>query len=523
MYALPSPLVEQLGKFIANTSSPAYLLVDKQGRLQEWGGALAAYGLENLRTGAPVQEQVDFLVGLLPGIETPLFWPCVQVGSDVFTDIHVFPADRGDWVLLMDVSAAARERRRQQQRIHDSSLLQGRQAQPLRHQVGADVFLNLGRLPHDVRLDASLLADVCTALQILVLERLGRGLYRVIGSAPDWYLGVCPEDSPAEGDLQPARLSPFLENFLEDAEAFWGEGVAGVLKSGPWREIDRAANELYLEVSAVLWGTGKFLLIANSEASYEEKRAIIQQAREISLRQHRLDQEMQKKQALVQAIVHDVIGMLTPIKACFALLGSEPLSPKGRRCVELGLQQTIRQQMLTETILDVFSAEMGALDPFTTDADQAPDVVLCAEAVIEALAPAAAAKQMTLHLQPSIGPQRVRKVVGERSRLERVIFNLVENAIRHTPNGTVVTLGMKSEGQSVLITVDDEGSLLPQNVVGALFEKSIRRGERSGRVSLGLCFCRLMVERWGGTIGYSPSPQGGNRFWLRLPRANTHR
>jgi signal transduction histidine kinase len=523
MHTLPSPLVEYLGKFITDTGSPAYLLVDKQGRLQEWGGALSAYGLTNLRTGAPVQEQVDFLVGLLPGIDTPLYCPCVEVGSDLFTDIHVFSADRGDWVLLTNVSTAAQERRQLQQRIHDLILLQEQQAQSLRHRVIADVFLNLDQSLHGVLLDASLLADVCTALQILVLERLERDLYRVIGSAPDWYARVYPEDSSRERTLRPGRLSPFLENFLDDAEAFWGEGAAGVLKSGPWREFHRSVNELCLEASAVLWGAGKFLLIANSETAYEEKRAIIQRARENSLQQRRLDQEMQKKQTLVQAIVHDVIGMLTPIKACFSLLSNEPLSPKGRRCVELGLQQTIRQQMLTQTILDVFSAEMGALDPFSRDPDQAPDVVLCAEAVIEALAPAAATRQMTLHLQPSIGPQRDRKVVGERLRLERVIFNLVENAIRHTPAGTVVTLGMKREGESILITVDDEGSLLPQDVVGALFEKFIQRGERSGRVSLGLYFCRLMVERWGGTIGYSPGPRGGNRFWLRLPRASAHR
>ena len=93
---------------------------------------------------------------------------------------------------------------------------------------------------------------------------------------------------------------------------------------------------------------------------------------------------------------------------------------------------------------------------------QAPDVVLCAKAVLEALSPAAATRQMTLQLHPSIGTQRDRKVVGEGSRLERVIFNLVENAIRHGPGGTVVTVGMKSEGQSILITIDDEGSYVPQ-------------------------------------------------------------
>jgi signal transduction histidine kinase len=113
-------------------------------------------------------------------------------------------------------------------------------------------------------------------------------------------------------------------------------------------------------------------------------------------------------------------------------------------------------------------------------------------------------------------------VVGEQSRLERVIFNLVENAIRHSPEGSLVTVGVKSEGQSLLVTVDDQGSYVPQDRVGGLFEKLGQFGERSGPSGLGLYFCRLMVERWGGTTGYSPRPRGGNRFWLRLPRVSVH-
>jgi signal transduction histidine kinase len=165
---------------------------------------------------------------------------------------------------------------------------------------------------------------------------------------------------------------------------------------------------------------------------------------------------------------------------------------------------------------------MGALEPFSRDPAEAPDLVLCAQAILEALSPAAATKQVRLRLRPSIGPQRDRKVVGERSRLERVIFNLLENAIRHSPEGAVVTVGVKREGKSMLITVDDEGNQVPQEMVGVLFEKRIQRGERSGRAGLGLYFCRLMVEHWGGTISYSPRPRGGSRFWLRLPRASVH-
>jgi signal transduction histidine kinase len=523
MGALPSPVVEYLATFIADTRAPSYLLVDKHGRLQASGGALAAYGLRDLRVGAPIQEQVDFLVGLLPGGDTPLYCPCIEMDAGLFADLHVFPGDGGDWVLLLDVSAEAQQRHQWQQRIHDLTLLYEQRTTALWQQVIADVFLNLDQFLRDVLMDASLLADVCAALQILVLERLRDGAYHIIGSIPEWFMQLHPQVSLQESVWQPGRMFPFLENFLLDAEVFWGEETVGVLKSGPWREVDASFQEVYLEASAVLWGTEKFLLIANIEMDYEEKRSIIQRARENNLRQHRYTTEVHQKETLVQAIVHDVIGMLTPIKACFALLRSETLSAKGKRCVELGLQQVIRQQMLTQSILDVFSAEMGALEPFTRDPAQAPDAVVCAEAILEALSPAAATKRITLKLHPSIGLPRDRKVVGEHSRLERVIFNLVENAIRHSPEGGVITVGLKNEGQSILLTVDDEGSAVPQETVGALFERPTQRGERAGHSGLGLYFCRLMVERWGGSIGYSPRPRGGSRFWLRLPRASSRR
>jgi signal transduction histidine kinase len=512
-------VIEYLGEFIAGKSSAGYLLVDTQGCLQAWGGSLSTYGLRELRAGIPVQEQADFLVGLLPSVDTRLYYPRVELKPGLFTDIHVFPCDGGDWVLLLDVSAEAQQHYQWQQRLHEVTLLQEQHVKSLWQQVFTDVFSELDQFLHQALMDASLLADVCAALQILVFERLQCGSFRVIGNIPEWFTCVSPEAAPETDDWQPGRLFPFLANFLVDAEAFWRDNVAGVLKSGPWREVKGAAAELYLEASAVLQGSDRFLLITNCEQDYGEKQSLIQRARENLLQQQRFAKEVQRKETLVQAIVHDVIGMLTPIKACFALLSSENLSPKGRRCVELGIQQTIRHQLLTQTILDVFSAEMGALEPFSSDPAQAPDVVLCAQTVLEALSPAAATKQVTVRLQSRISPPGDRHVVGERSRLERVVFNLLDNAIRHSPSGGVVTVGTRSEGGSILITVDDEGNQVPQDMVGGLFEKLIQRGGHSGRAGLGLYFCRLMVERWGGTIGYRPRPRGGSQFWLRLPRA----
>jgi hypothetical protein len=104
--------------------------------------------------------------------------------SGLFADIHVFPGDAGYWVLLLDVSADAQQRRQLQQRHDDLSLLQEQHAQVLWQQVSADVFLNLDQIRREALMDASLLADVCAALQILVLKRLQGGAYRVIESIP---------------------------------------------------------------------------------------------------------------------------------------------------------------------------------------------------------------------------------------------------------------------------------------------------------------------------------------------------
>jgi signal transduction histidine kinase len=114
------------------------------------------------------------------------------------------------------------------------------------------------------------------------------------------------------------------------------------------------------------------------------------------------------------------------------------------------------------------------------------------------------------------------QVVGEKSRLERVIFNLVDNALRHGPSGSVVTVAVTRDGDGILITVDDEGVGVPPNLARTVFDKFSQGRERGGRAGLGLYFCRITVEQWGGSIGYTPRSTGGSRFWFRLPHPGRH-
>jgi signal transduction histidine kinase len=194
------------------------------------------------------------------------------------------------------------------------------------------------------------------------------------------------------------------------------------------------------------------------------------------------------------------------------------LTAAGQKAVEICLLQASRQKALIQQILDVFAAEVGAFETAAHDPAHAPDMVWCAQAVVEALRPSCVRNQVTLQLAPDIDVAAEWRVVGEASRLERVIFNLVDNALRHSPVGSAVTVDIAADEVGVFVTVDDEGPGVPPDLMGTMFEKFSQARVQPGQAGLGLYFCRITIEGWGGTIGYSPRATGGARFWFRLPR-----
>lgn len=518
MPGLPAPVLDFLHAHIQDTQSPAYLIVDKGGRLRDWGGKLSAYGITRLRKGVAIAAKVYFLAGLLPLDDAPMYFPCVETASGTFADIHIFPGDERDWVLLLDATADEVQRRLLQQRANDFSLLQERQAKVSGQDASADTSMDPVQSLHVAVTNVSLLANLFAALEIVVMERLSDRSFRPLNTLPGWFKRFVPEVRGGQDDVQPGHLFPFLGNFLVDAERFWQEHPTGWMSSGIWMEIDPLGNEYALEASALCLGRQKLLLIAYPKSAYEEKQALIQRARENNLEYYRFDKEIQKKEILLHCIVHDLAGPLTSIMLCLSLLKFENLTATGRKYVDLGIRQAAKQDILIQQILDVFAAELGALQAYTTDPAQAPDAVVCAREVVEALTPACVPKEMRLLLETRLDARGNWQVAGEKSRLERVIFNLVDNALRHGPSGSVVTVGVKRDGDSILITVDDDGVGVPPDLARTVFDKFSQGRERGGRAGLGLYFCRITVEQWGGSIGYTPRPTGGSRFWFRLPR-----
>jgi signal transduction histidine kinase len=103
--------------------------------------------------------------------------------------------------------------------------------------------------------------------------------------------------------------------------------------------------------------------------------------------------------------------------------------------------------------------------------------------------------------------------------IQRVIDNLVQNAIQHTPHGTYVQVAILSEHEAAGIIVQDNGPGIPVEFHRQIFEKYGRfeTGARRPGAGLGLAFCKMAVECHGGQIGLTGGPGEGCSFWFTLP------
>jgi two-component system sensor histidine kinase KdpD len=114
-------------------------------------------------------------------------------------------------------------------------------------------------------------------------------------------------------------------------------------------------------------------------------------------------------------------------------------------------------------------------------------------------------------------PEDLPLVPADYSRIDQLVTNLLENAVRHTPPGTTVDVGVRSTGDTVVVAIADDGPGLDPGLRDSVFE-AFRSGDRATS-GIGLAICSAVVKAHGGTIGAGDSPAGGACFTFTLPVA----
>jgi signal transduction histidine kinase len=143
-----------------------------------------------------------------------------------------------------------------------------------------------------------------------------------------------------------------------------------------------------------------------------------------------------------------------------------------------------------------------------------------AEEVIDAIEPLTASK----HLRIATNLPAVPGVQGNRDHLRRVMINLLDNALKFTPEKGRIGITLESDNGSVKMRIADSGPGIDREDLPLIFERFFRG--RSGRnepgKGLGLSLCREIVELHGGKISAINQPGGGAEFVITLPVSNMH-
>ena len=128
MEGLPASVAQRLQELTYSQRSVAYLQIDEKLSLICSGGHLENYGLATVRVGQPVFDEVFFLQGLLPLLETPYYVPAVELVSGRVADLHLHNEGASVWVVLLDVTSERDAARRVQQKAYEMTLLQEQEA-----------------------------------------------------------------------------------------------------------------------------------------------------------------------------------------------------------------------------------------------------------------------------------------------------------------------------------------------------------------------------------------------------------
>ncbi len=218
------------------------------------------------------------------------------------------------------------------------------------------------------------------------------------------------------------------------------------------------------------------------------------------------------RSTLLSAISHDLRTPLAVMKGAASTLAdtagtlSEPA--RAELCDTL-LEETARLERVVTNTLEMTRLEAGA--PILSREPQS----------VEELVGGAFAR--TEHLLEG-RPIRVQVpgdlfCAGDPGLLEQLLVNLLENAARHTPPGTEITVTAGRADGEVRLTVADRGPGLGPDELERVFEKFYRGGRRAGGVGLGLALCRAIAAAHGGSIDARERSGGGAAFTLRLPLA----
>lgn len=342
------------------------------------------------------------------------------------------------------------------------------------------------------------------------------GRYIMANSSAAGFLGKTAEEIIGKSDTE-LYLPETARRFIEDDQKVLSTGVTqtfeGVAHGPDITQMYLVTKTVYRDHEGNVIG-----LIGISHDITERKRAEEQRIAFAREQQARMDAEEANrvKDEFLTTLSHELRTPLTSILGWTQLLTTGNLDEGLQaRALEVIERNARAQRQLIDDLLDISRIVAGKIRLDARPTSVAPLI----EAALDSVRPVAAIKNIRLEL---VLDDRTVKVQGDAVRLQQIIWNLLTNALKFTPEGGCVTVRLERADEMVWITVTDTGQGISPEFLPYVFDRFRQADSSTTReyagLGLGLALVQYLVELQGGTVRVESSGEGqGATFTVNLP------
>lgn len=276
-------------------------------------------------------------------------------------------------------------------------------------------------------------------------------------------------------------------------------------------ELENKAQQNKMVVVLIFIGLGLLTFISMLAIWLRrQKKVVVMSTETLEQLRHNAENATRAKSIFLSNMSHEIRTPLNALSGFSALLTEEGLDDSTRRqCTDIIQQNSELLLKLINDVIDLSSLEFGKMQFSIAE----HDAVATCRNVTDTVGKV---KQTQAELLFETSLEEL-YIETDDSRLQQVLINLLINATKFTPDGSITLKLEKQSEEMALFSVTDTGCGIPKEKQASLFQRFEKLDENAQGSGLGLSICQLIIEHIGGKIWIDPDYTGGSRFVFTHP------